>query len=152
MVKANQNIELVNQNDIEDSNTFHLVNCIIDTIDLIGVFGLKTHVVIENCVINNLRIHSCWFVNGLVLKNSIINNYIDYQMGGHNGAPIIIDGNIFLDFFNFFDCQFDNIVEFKNNILIKGTNFIGNKGEGFENKFQKGYIIENNIGILDLNE
>jgi hypothetical protein len=152
MVKENQQIESINQNNLKGYNTFHLVNCIIGTIDLIGVFELKVHLIIESCIINSFQIHSCWFVNGLVLKNSIITNNVDYQMGGHNINPIVVDGNVFSGFFNFFDCQFENVVELKNNVFKKGTNFLGNKGEGFENRFANGWVVENNVGNIDINE
>jgi len=153
MVKENQNIELIKLDDfdVDHTNTFHLINCIINTIDLIGIFELKTQLIIENCIISNFQIHSCWFVNGLILKNSIVKNFVDYQMGGHNVAPIILEGNIFADFFNFFDCQFENTIEIKNNIFVKGTNLLGNKGEGFENSFVTGRNVENNIGSVNIN-
>jgi hypothetical protein len=152
MVKENQNIELLRQEDLKGHNTFHLINCIINTIDLIGVFELNVHLIIEDCIINNLKIHSCWFVNGLLLKNCVVRNYVDYQMGGHNVNPIVIEGNVFTDFFNFFDCQFENRIELKNNVFIKGTNLLGNKGEGFENSFVEGWLAENNVGNIDVNE
>ncbi|WP_291530584.1 hypothetical protein [Bacteroides sp. UBA939] len=152
MVKENQNIEFLSHEDFKHYKTFHLINCIINSIDLIGAFELNVCLTIENCIISNLKIHSCWFVNGLVLKKCIIKNYIDYQMGGHNLNPIILEGNIFMDFFNFFDCQFESCIELKNNIFIKGTNLLGNKGEGFENSFAEGWLAENNIGKIDVNE
>jgi len=152
MVKENQQIKSINKNDLKGCDTFRLVNCIVDTIDLLGVFELKVHLSIESCVINNFQIHSCWFVNGLLLKNSIITNNVDYQMGGHNANPIVIDGNIFSGFLNFFDCQFESVVELKNNIFKKGTNLLGNKGEGFENRFTNGWVVEKNVGKIDINE
>lgn len=152
MVKENQNIELISQNDFKNHLSYHLNNCIIKRVDLVGVFELSTHLIIENCIISDFRIHSCWFVNGLIIKNCIINNYIDYQMGGHNLKPMVLSGNVFKEFFNFFDCQFENTIELRNNIFDKGTNLLGNKGEGFENTFAKGYIVENNIGNISVDE
>jgi hypothetical protein len=152
MVRANQHIELLSQYDLRNHSDFHLVNCIIDTIDLIGVFELKVSLIIEKCVINSLKIHSCWFVNGLILRNNVVVNYIDYQMGGHNESPIILDGNIFKGFLNFFDCQFESSIELRNNVFEKGTNLIGNKGAGFENSFISGWIAENNVGSIEVNE
>ena len=151
MVIANQKIESINQNELKGNESFRFFNCIVETIDLLGVFELKVHLILENCIINNLQIHSCWFVNGLLIKNSIVKNYVDYQMGGHNTNPIVIEGNVFEDFFNFFDCQFDGVVELKYNVFKKGTNILGNKGEGFENSFANGWVIENNVGNIDLN-
>jgi hypothetical protein len=152
MVKENQILELINKEDLIDHQTFHLINCIVNTIDLTGVFDLNVYLILENCIVNNLQIHSCWFKKGFLLKNCIIKNYIDYQMGGHNVNPIIIEGNVFMEFFNFFDCQFENRIELVNNVFIKGTNLLGNRGEGFENSFVEGWLIENNLGRIDLNE
>lgn len=152
MVRENQNIEFLCQQELRGHDTFHLINCIIDTIDLIGMFELNVQLIIENCIISNLKIHSCWFVKGFVLKNCIVKNYVDYQMGGHNASPIVIEGNIFMGFFNFFDCQFEKRIELKNNNFTKGTNLLGNKGEGFENSFVEGWFAENNVGNIDINE
>lgn len=152
MVKENQNIDILNQDDLNGHSTYQLINCFINTIDLVGVFELNVNLIIENCIINNLQIHSCWFVNGLSVKNTIVKNSVDYQMGGHNIKPIIIEGSIFKSFFSFFDCQFDNVIELKNNIFEKGTNLLGNKGEGFENSFAAGFLINNNIGKIDVSE
>lgn len=152
MVKENQTIELLSQDDLKGYSTFHLINCTINIIDFIGMFEFNVHLIIENCIINNFKIHSCWFINGLILKNSIIHNYIDYQMGGHNNKPIILEGNVFTDFFNFFDCQFENIIVLKSNVFVKGTNLLGNKGEGFENRFVEGWLVENNVGDVSVNE
>jgi hypothetical protein len=33
MVKENQNIIFLDQDDLKGHNTFHLINCIVDTID-----------------------------------------------------------------------------------------------------------------------
>lgn len=152
MVVQNQHISLLTRHDIENDTSFHLINCFIDTIDLIGSFRLSVHLRIENCIVNNLKIHSCWFENGLVIKGSIIENAVDYQMGGHNKQPLLIQGNIFSGFFNFFDCQFDSIIEVRENIFNQGTNLLGNKGEGFENTFENGWIVEDNLGDIALNE
>lgn len=151
MVKENKIIEVINQSDLKGYKTYQLVNCIIKTFDLVGAFELNVNLSLEKCIIYNFQIHSCWFTNGLTLKNNIIVNSIDYQMGGHNLQPIIIEGNIFNSFLNFFDCHFENVIEVKNNIFERGTNLLGNKGEGFENSFAEGWVIENNVGNIDVN-
>jgi len=151
MVTKNQNIKYVNQDCLKSYEFFCLIDCLIDTIDLMGVFELNIQLKIENCIINNLRIHSCWFVKGLILKNCVVRGYVDYQMGGHNNDPIIIEGNVFTEFLNFFDCHFVNNIELRNNVFIKGTNLLGNKGEGFENSFIEGWLVENNIGNVSVN-
>ena len=125
MIQENKIIPIIKIDELKNRDKVQFNNCIIDTLDLIGE-ELHVHLIIENCIINNLYIHACCFANGFTLKRSIINSYIDYHMGGHNEAPIIIQGNVFKEFFNFFDCQFHNIIEFKYNILEKGTNLLGN--------------------------
>lgn len=111
---------------------------------------METEIIMESCIIEEFNIHSCWFVKGLTLRYSFVKRYIDYQMGGHNDVPLIFDQNIFTDFFNFFDCEFNAPVVFTNNIVMKGTNLLGNIGEGFENRFNTGWEVENNLGDLDL--
>jgi len=150
MVKENILIKTLQLEDIKNEKIIYFKNCSIDRIDLIGTFELNVELVISNCYINKLEIHSCWFINGFVLKNCIVNNYVDYQMGGHNKKPILIEGNTFNEFVNFFDCQFEDVIEIKNNIFVKGTNFLGNRDEGFENTFIKGWIEKNNLGDVDL--
>lgn len=150
MVKEKEIINLLTTKDLLGINSLSITNSVIDTIDLIGAFELETHLIIENCIIKNLNIHSCWFINGLILKNCIITNYIDYQMGGHNMGKFILEGNLFKEFFNFFDCHFDEILEVKNNVFLKGSNLLANKNEGYENTFNKGYLDYNNLGIIDL--
>lgn len=126
-------------------------NSIINTIDLVAI-DLINAINIENCIIRDFKIHSCWFRNGLVLKNNHILNCVDYSMGGHNSKPIIIEGNIFGGFVNFFDCQFLDIVEVKNNIFIKGTNLLGNQNEGYKNIFDSGIKVRDNIGRMNMDE
>ena len=60
--------------------------------------------------------------------------------------------NVFQGFMDFFDCQFDAEVHVTGNIFLKGTNLLGNKGQGWENTFNSHTIIENNYGILDVSE
>lgn len=110
--------------------------------------NLSFELKIENCIISNFLIHSCWFTEGLILKNNHISNYVDYQMGGHNKKNIVIDRNIFNEFVNFFDCQFESPLEVTNNIFHKGTNLLGNVDEGYKNIFNTPIVIWNNIGDL----
>ncbi len=110
-----------------------------------------SEVIIQDCLIYDWQVHSSWFREGLILKDCKIIKYVDYQMGGHNKKPIKMYGNIFSEFVNFFDCQFDGVIEVKNNIFLKGSNLFGNLGEGFANSFENGALVENNLGNLNLN-
>lgn len=125
-------------------------NCYIKNLDLEGTFELETELMIENCIIDFFKIHSCWFEEGLLLKNNIFKNYIDYQMGGHNKKPIIIEENIFRNFFNFFDCHFSDILQVKKNIFVNGSNLLGNLDEGYASTFDQLPVLEDNIGKIDL--
>jgi hypothetical protein len=152
MVIENQKINLLNLNDLKGKTKFHLFNCLIDEVDFIGGYELNVQLKIEKCIINEFNIHSCWFDEGLILKNNVILSYVDYQMGGHNDKPIVIEGNVFTEFVNFFDCQFASLIEVKNNVFIKGSNLLGNQGEGYQNSFKNGFVVENNSGSINLNE
>lgn len=150
MVNTHTLIDTFRLADLNEQSSFRLANCIINTVDFMGAFEINTSLIFEDCIIEDLQIHSCWFKKGLVLKNCIIKKYIDFQMGGHNEKPIIFEGNIFIGFVNFFDCQFQNIIELKSNLFINGCNLLGNKGEGFENTFASGWMVENNVGNIDI--
>lgn len=146
---ANKNIELLDFSELEELNSFTIINCTIKTINF-DLFEPNFQIKIENCRIENFLIHSCWFKGGLLFKNNVVKNYIDYQMGGHNELPIILDGNIFNSFVNFFDCQFYANLEVINNTFTKGSNLLGNLEEGFKNTFNEGLIFKNNIGNIDV--
>lgn len=150
MVIEKKIIEVLRSKEVAGHRTVLIADSIVDTIDFAGCFDLNTKLEISGCVINTFLVHSCWFNRGLAIKNSVITNYVDYQMGGHNASPILIAGNIFMGFVNFFDCQFDEILELKDNLFVKGTNLLGNKSEGFANTFNKGIVAEGNLGLLDL--
>ena len=130
-------------------STIQIMNSVINKLELPAT-RLEYKVVIENCIIDTLFIHSCWFDKGLIFKRNIVKNEIDYQMGGHNNDPIIIENNIFQGFFNFFDCHFKDSVEVSGNIFINGSNFLGNQDTGFRNLFNNNYTVKENIGRIDL--
>lgn len=146
-----QVIKKIDTNFIVKDKPIFLYDLIIENLDF-GFLEFNCSVVIENCIIDMLTIHSCWFHEGLILRNNIIKKNIDYQMGGHNNKPIIISNNIFCGFFNFFDCHFNDVVEVSNNIFFDGTNLLGNLDSGFGNLFEKGNSIKGNIGDLAMNE
>jgi hypothetical protein len=148
----NKYVDSFSLDDVEKHETSVLLsNCFIETIDLVGSFELGFELIIENCFIDNLLIHSCWFSKGLSLKANHIKNIVDYQMGGHNTLPIFIKSNIFEQFFNFFDCQFSGYIEVSDNIFIEGTNLLGNMEEGFHNTFETAPVVKNNLGKIDCN-
>lgn len=111
---------------------------------------LNSQIIIENSIIETLFIHASWFNHGLILRGNLIKNEIDYQMGGHNKAPILIERNVFHGFFNFFDCHFIDTVEVCHNIFLEGASLLGNIDTGYSNLFDSDYIIDGNIGRLDI--
>lgn len=144
----NKNIDIFHHSDLNKTTTScKIFNSIIKTIDF-DLFESDTPILIENCIIYDFLVHSCWFKEGLIFKNNLVINYIDYQMGGHNEKPIDLSGNIFTDFVSFFDCQFNFPVNLHNNIFRKGSNLLGNLDEGFKNIFDNGIIINGNIGDI----
>ena len=123
-------------------------NSIIKRIDF-DIFVFSGKVLVERCIIEDFKIHATWFKEGLVFRNNLVSNYIDYQCGGHNDKPIVLEGNVFSGFFNFFDCQFDSVLLVKNNVFLQGSNLLGNENEGFRNLFENGHVVENNMGTLN---
>ncbi len=75
---------------------------------------------------------------------------IDYQMGGHNNEEMVISDNIFYGFFSFFDCIFEKQLIVKNNIFKKGTDLLARENKGFDNCFNGGVILTDNIGPLNV--
>ena len=150
MKLENEVIEELNAKQINNNESIHIYRSIIKTIDF-DLNEFDHEVYIEGCIIDNFLIHSCWFKKGLILANNQFIKYIDYQMGGHNQTTIKISGNIFNEFFNFFDCHFEGPVEIENNIFLRGSNLKGNETEGFCNTFDQGINEKNNLGEIDLN-
>ena len=92
-----------------------------------------------------------YFQGGLQIENCVFEEYLDFQSGGHyQQNTISICNNYFHDFVNFFDCWFESLVLIKNNQFLKGTNLLG-KPHDIPVTFEVTPIIENNLGVLDLN-
>lgn len=103
----------------------------------------------DSCFLNATFLYS-YFIQGLIIDNCKFHSYIDFQAGGHNLKPILIENSIFDDFVNFFDCWFKSDLAIKNNTFKKGTNLLGNRGEHFEVKFEIEPIVQDNKGAVDL--
>lgn len=94
----NKYIQKIDEEIIPLDTSLHISDCIVGQLDFVGL-EFKHEIVIERCIIKEMKIHSYWFVGGLSLTNSIILSEVDYQMGGHNEKQILLDGNIFKGFF-----------------------------------------------------
>ena len=150
MIIENKIIDTLDVSILNLQDSIFIKNCIIKTINF-DLIAFKHETSIEGCIIDSFLLHACWFENGLHLINNQFNNYIDYQMGGHNLKPINLVNNIFVEFFNFFDCHFEELIKVNSNIFLKGSNLLGNKLEGFHNTFDKGIVYKNNVGKIDAN-
>lgn len=147
----NQLIKYLDYNTIKEyiNESWSLSNCVIELLD-INALEFSKEVIITNCVIHKLIIYSCWFSGGLKFSNNVVLSDIDYQMGGHNKEEVRFESNIFNGFFSFFDCQFDAKLIVKNNVFIHGTDLFTKENKGFDNLFEHGFIVEGNIGELDV--
>lgn len=128
-----------------------LENCVIKCLD---VNSLEFHdrVCIRNCVIHELIVYGSWFSGGLLFKNNVVLAPINYEMGGHNQMAVTIAGNVFHGFISFFDCHFKEKLTVANNIFMQGTDLLAKENKGFDNLFDGGIILDNNIGKLDILE
>lgn len=75
--------------------------------------------------------------------------YLDFNAGGHNskGNFIIINGNNFRGFVNFFDCWFNGEIEVSNNVFEKGTNILS---KTLWVSFDVPIAVHNNVGDLSI--
>lgn len=128
---------------------FSLENCIVDTIDLCSA-NFNEIIVIKNCVIRKLELSSTFFEQGLDFSNNIVKELIIFEAGGHNNKPIIFTNNIFNDFFCFFDCNFYDEVIVKDNIFRSGSDLLTKEDPNFDNMFNRGVEVENNLGCLNI--
>lgn len=123
-------------------------NCIIENLSCIMVQFHK-HLTIRNSYIKNASFNFSYFIGGLTIDNCIFDEYLNFEAGGHNnlGNFVMIKGNHFRSFVNFFDCWFTGEVSIDNNIFENGTNILSkNQLVSFDIPFQ----IENNVGDLNV--
>jgi len=140
---------IINTLNFELYSGLSIKQSIIDRLDL-PAFLFHSEVVIRDCIIKEVQLSYCWFINGLEFTNNTILQEATFEAGGHNKKPFIMKENIFHGFLNFFDCQFGDTVYFSNNTLLEGCNLLGNKGEGYETLFDNGIIQNGNTGRLDM--
>ena len=119
---------------------------------------IEEGLILDGCIINifdvvsEFKILGCWFEGGLSFSHNIVKSPINYEMGGHNKEVFELNGNIFNGFFSFFDCQFDAEVRIENNIFMQGSDLLYKEQKGFDNSFNNGLILTNNLGRLDMME
>ena len=103
-------------------------NCIIENLKCVMVYFQKS-VTVKNCHVKDASFSFSYFVGGLIIENCIFDSYLDFQSGGHNDvASISFSNNHFMNFVNFFDCWFTGELILENNTFEKGSN-ICSKGQ-----------------------
>lgn len=108
-------------------------------------------VIISNCIIKILNIYATYFFSGLKIQNCHVESEVIFQSGGHNKQPILIIDTTFDKFCDFEDCLFIADVVIKNVKFSADTNLAGNKGTPVEVVFDGDLVIENVVGIIDMN-
>lgn len=143
-------IKTLTFDEIKRDDVILISNCMIKSIDLLAADGFRATVVIENSIIDEVQVHSCWFTAGLVLRNCVVHGYFQYEMGGHNYRPFVMEGNVFTGFVDFSFCQFLDRVIIRDNVFMQGTNLLGNRGEKAEVKFETAPEVDGNAGRMDV--
>lgn len=143
-------IKTLTFDEIKRDDVILLSHCLIKSIDLLAADGFRGTVVIENSIIDDLQIHSCWFTEGLVLRNCVVHGFVQYEMGGHNYRPFVMEGNVFTGFVDFSFCQFLDRVIIRDNVFMRGTNLLGNQGEKAAVTFETEPEVMGNAGKMDL--
>lgn len=118
IIKA-KTISQFNSDFINKNEELIIQNSFIDLLDFSNV-EFKYNVKICQCIIGELKLNATWFIEGFELVNCIIQNQIQFEMGGHNKHPITIENNIFMNLFVFFDCWFMSDIYVNHNVFLKG--------------------------------
>ncbi|MBR1791633.1 MAG: hypothetical protein IJ754_07770 [Bacteroidaceae bacterium] len=126
-----------------------LQSCIIGRFSLFSI-NFHKRMVIRNCIIDQLEIYTTFFEKGLLLDGNIILADSVIEASGHNMATLQLSSNIFGGFLRVFDCQFDSEVVIEGNIFRQGTNILTKENPVFDNRFDGGCRICNNVGKLDV--
>ena len=116
IIKA-KTISQFNSDFINKNEELIIQNSFIDLLDFSNV-EFKYNVKICLCIIGELKLNATWFIEGFELVNCIIQNQIQFEMGGHNKHPITIENNIFMNLFVFFDCWFMSDIYVNNNSVL----------------------------------
>ena len=144
MELSNKKYKTINASDCALNEALFIHDAIIDNLDL-RFLEYKYEVIVDNCRIKTLGVHSAWFEAGMKLTNCIIENQVQYEMGGHNDKPIIIENNVFHEIFVFFDCWFTGDLQVRNNRFMSGCTLWNTT-----NIFDGGVIVTGNHGKMDI--
>lgn len=111
----------------------------------------ESSVSIEDSTIKTLSIYASYFLQGLTLKNCIIESKVNWRSGGHNQEPVKFLNCKFSDFVDFEDCWFISDLVIRDCSFDKGTNLLGNKETPVAVTFEGNVDIENTSGSLAIN-
>lgn len=106
---------------------------------------------IRSCRTKEFDVFGMYCEGGLTIYNCEFDCKIDWESGGHNKAPIVIENCVFKRFVNFEDCYFENELILKNVVFAEGTNLMGNKGTPVRVGFDIIPCLENVSGNLEIN-
>lgn len=125
-------------------------NCIIENLRCINVMFHKK-VTIKNSILKEASFNFSYFFGGLTINNCIFESYLDFEAGGHNnpGNLYLIKNSGFEKFVNFNDCWFTGNVAILNNIFHNGTN-IDSKEQYIT--IDGTLLLENNVGRIDVDD
>ena len=136
--------------DLYQQEGFEITSCIINKVNVAGC-KFTQPVKISNCIITSFLAVGTWFEEGITIENSTFLQETTFEAGGYNkpGAQVVLKNNIFHPFVNFFDCHYSGPFIFKNNLILNGSNLLGNTDTPIGIRFEKGNEISNNNGILN---
>lgn len=106
---------------------------------------------IRQCRVKEFDVFGMYCGNGLVIQDCEFDCAVDWESGGHNKSPIIIENCVFNRFVSFEDCYFENEIILKNVVFSQGTNLLGNKNTPVRVGFDKVPVLENVTGELAVN-
>ena len=124
-------------------------NCMIDSIDIFDT-QFKQHVTVKNCIIGQLSVLESAFNSGLTFTNNIVMSKIQYHTSYENDGLFEIYENIFMQFVDFFDCQFNGSINVSNNIFRNNCSLLFREKADWDPIFKFPPIIEKNIRRLDV--
>lgn len=125
-----------------------LENCLVENFSG-AVTPFQQSVSLINCHFKQCQFVFTYFLGGLLIDNCLFDSYLDLQAGGHNqlGKPVIITGNVFADFVNFFDCWYEGEVIITDNHFLGGTNLLG-RPHNIPVTFDVAPLLSHNSGQL----
>lgn len=128
-------------------------NCVITNCMMAGGY-FRRKVTIENSLIFDLVAIGRYFDEGLKISSCVFVNGVSFEGTGCKNpqGDIIIENSIFQGFLDFFDAHYEGRLIFNNNILLQGTNILGNQELPIESIFKNGIEHKLNIGKLDISD